>query len=96
MVIDMNKKTAKDIAFDKERMKLNKQNKELKESMKEKDETIKSLMDKISDLENMLSEKDKQIEVLLVCTKLTHEDLMVLSSLRMIMDVCEKIPSLNI
>ena len=73
----MNKKSAKDIAFERERAKLQKQKREVEEQLRDKDKTIKSLMDKISELENVIVQKDEWIERLLKYTELTKEDLKV-------------------
>lgn len=95
----MNKKSAKDIAFEKERTKLRKQKREVEEQLQDRDKTIKTLMDKISELETMINQKDEWIERLLKYTELTKEDLkmaiekdktMVESakSLKMLLDFC--------
>lgn len=71
----MNNKSAKDIAFERERMKLQRQKREAEEQIRDRDKTIKSLMDKISELENVVVQKDEWIERLLEYTELTKEDL---------------------
>lgn len=71
----MNNKSAKDIAFERERTKLQKQKREVEEQLRDRDKTIKSLMDKISELENVIVQKDEWIERLLEYTELTKEDL---------------------
>lgn len=71
----MNNKSAKDIAFERERTKLQKQKREVEEQLRDRDRTIKSLMDKISELENVIVQKDEWIERLLEYTELTKEDL---------------------
>lgn len=95
----MNKKSAKDIAFEKERAKLRKQKREVEEQLQERDKTIKSLMDKIFELETMINQKDEWIERLLKYTELTKEDLKIsiekdktmvesAKSLKMLLDFC--------
>lgn len=71
----MNNKSAKDIAFERERMKLQRQKRGAEEQIRDRDKTIKSLMDKISELENVVVQKDEWIERLLEYTELTKEDL---------------------
>lgn len=71
----MSNKSAKDIAFERERMKLQRQKREAEEQLRDKDKTIKSLMDRISELENVIIQKDEWIERLLEYTELTKEDL---------------------
>lgn len=71
----MSNKSAKDIAFERERMKLQRQKREAEEQIRDRDKTIKSLMDKISELENVIVQKDEWIERLLEYTELTREDL---------------------
>lgn len=71
----MSNKSAKDIAFERERIKLKKQKREVEEQLRDKDKTIKSLMDKISELEIIINQKDEWIERLLEYTELTKEDL---------------------
>ena len=61
----MQNKSAKDIAFERERIKLQKQKREVEEQLRDKNKTIKSLMDKISELENVIIQKDEWIERLL-------------------------------
>lgn len=73
----MKNKSAKDIAFERERTKLQKQKRELEEQLIDRDKTIKSLMDKIFELESVVSQKDEWIERLLEYTELTKEDLKV-------------------
>ena len=71
----MNNKSAKDIAFERERTKLQRQKREVEEQLRDRDKTIKSLTDKISELENVIIQKDEWIERLLEYTELTKEDL---------------------
>lgn len=71
----MNNKSAKDIAFERERTKLQRQKREVEEQLRDRDKTIKSLIDKISELENVIVQKDEWIERLLEYTELTKEDL---------------------
>lgn len=71
----MSNKSAKDIAFERERMKLQRQKREAEEQLRDRDKTIKSLMDRISELENVIVQKDEWIERLLDYTELTKEDL---------------------
>ena len=71
----MQNKSAKDIAFERERIKLQKQKREVEEQLRDKNKTIKSLMDKISELEHVIIQKDEWIERLLEYTELTKEDL---------------------
>ena len=73
----MSNKSAKDMAFERERTKILKQKRELEEHIKDKDKTIKSLMDKISELESVIRQKDEWIERLLEYTELTKEDLII-------------------
>lgn len=73
----MNKKSAKDLAFERERTKLQRQKREAEEKSREKDKTIKALTDKISELENIIAQRDEWIERLLEYTELTPEDLQV-------------------
>lgn len=71
----MNNKSAKDIAFERERTKWRKQKRELEEQLRDKDVIIRSLTDKISELEGVVGQKDEWIERLLEYTELTKEDL---------------------
>ena len=71
----MNNKSAKDIAFERERTKLQRQKREFEEKCRDKDAIIKSLTDKISELESIVGQKDEWIERLLEYTELTKEDL---------------------
>ena len=71
----MNNKSAKDIAFERERTKLRRQKRELEEQLREKNQIIKSLTDKNSELESVISQKEEWIERLLEYTELTKEDL---------------------
>ena len=71
----MQNKSAKDIAFERERMKLQRQKREVEELLRDKDKTIKSLMDRISELENVIIQKDEWIERLLEYTELSKEDI---------------------
>jgi len=71
----MSNKSAKDIAFDRERAKLKKQKREVEEQLRVRDKAIESLMDRISELENVIVQKDEWIERLLEYTELTKEDL---------------------
>lgn len=73
----MKNKSAKDIAFEKEKMKLQRQKRELEERLRDKDKTIQSLTDKVSELENIIGQKDEWIERLLEYTELSKEDLTV-------------------
>lgn len=74
----MQKKSAKDIAFERERIKMQRQKREVEEQLRDKDITIKSLSDKISELENIVRQKDEWIDRLLEYTELTKEDLKIL------------------
>lgn len=71
----MNKKSAKDIAFDKERQQLRKQKREAEEQAMAKDIIINELTEKISELEAINNQKDEWIERLLTYTELSKEDL---------------------
>ena len=71
----MNRKSAKDLAFERERTKLQRQKRELEEKLRDKDKIINSLTDKISELENIINQKDEWIERLLEYTELSKEDL---------------------
>ena len=71
----MYQKTAKDIAFDKERAKLQKQKKELQETVYAKEKMISELENKINELNILIVEKDNQIEKLLSCLNLSEEEL---------------------
>lgn len=71
----MQNKSAKDIAFERERTKLQRQKREAEEQLKDKDIAIKSLTDKISELEYIIRQKDEWIERLLEYTELTKEDI---------------------
>ena len=71
----MKTKSAKDIAFEKERQQLRKQKREAEEQAAAKDVIIKELTDRISELETINSQKDEWIERLLTYTELSKEDL---------------------
>lgn len=71
----MKNKSAKDIAFDKERAKIMKQKREAEEQVKARDKVIKELTDKVAELESVNNQKDEWIERLLTCTELSKEDL---------------------
>ena len=69
-----NNKSAKDLAFEREKLKLQKQKREVEEKLREKDITIQFLNDKILELENIIAQKDEWIERLLEFTELTPEE----------------------
>lgn len=71
----MKNKSAKDIAFEKERMKLKKQIQEFESQLIIKNKNIKYLNDKIIELEDSINQKDELIEKLLEYTELSKEDL---------------------
>lgn len=69
------KKSAKDIAFDKERTEFRKEIRELKRELSDKDIEIHQLRDLLSQKENELSEKDDWIQRLLEYMDLSEDDL---------------------
>ena len=71
----MKNKSAKDLAFEKERQQLRKQKREAEEHAAAKDITIKELTDRITELEATNNQKDEWIERLLQYTELSKEDL---------------------
>lgn len=71
----MKTKSAKDLAFEKERQQLRKQKREAEELAAAKDIIIKELNNRISELEAINSQKDEWIERLLTYTELSKEDL---------------------
>ena len=71
----MKTKSAKDLAFEKERQQLRKQKREAEELAASKDLTIKELTNKIIELEALNNQKDEWIERLLTYTELSKEDL---------------------
>ncbi len=71
----MKTKSAKDLAFEKERQQLRKQKREAEEQAAAKDVIIKELTDKVFELEVANTQKDEWIERLLAYTELSKEDL---------------------
>ena len=71
----MKTKSAKDLAFEKERQQLRKQKREAEELAAAKDIIIKELNNRISELETINSQKDEWIERLLTYTELSKEDI---------------------
>lgn len=69
------KKSAKDIAFDKERAAFRKKIRELEREISSKDSEIRQLKDLISQNDNELSEKDDWIRRLLEYMDLSEDDL---------------------
>lgn len=68
-------KTAKDLAFDKERYKYRHEIRELQREIKEKLREIEVLNRKISELEESIRQKDEWIRRLLEYTELSEEDM---------------------
>lgn len=71
----MRNKSAKEMAFEREKLKLQKQKRQLEEQLIEKNKTIKSLEDTISELQSTIVEKEDWIERLLEYTELSKEDI---------------------
>lgn len=70
-----NKKSAKDLAFDKERAKYRHEIKDLQREVKENLREVEALNQKISELEESIREKDEWINRLLEYMELTEEDI---------------------
>lgn len=70
-----NKKSAKDLAFDKERAKYRHEIADLQREVKENLREIEVLNQKIAELEESIREKDEWINRLLEYTELTEEDM---------------------
>lgn len=70
-----NNKSAKDLAFDKERAKYRHEISDLQREIKENLCEIEVLNKKISELEESIRQKDEWIERLLKYTELTEEDM---------------------
>lgn len=70
-----NKKSKKDIAFDKERAKYRHEISDLQRDIKEKFREVENLNRKISELEGSIRLKDEWIKRLLEYTELTEEDM---------------------
>lgn len=70
-----NKKSAKDLAFDKERAKYRHEIIDLQREVKENLREIEVLNQKIAELEESIREKDEWINRLLEYTELTEEDM---------------------
>lgn len=70
-----NKKSAKDLAFDKERAKYRHEIKDLQREVKENLREVEVLNQKISELEESIRKKDDWICRLLEYTELTEEDM---------------------
>lgn len=68
-------KSAKDIAFDKERAKFRQEIKNLQSELRRKDNEITRLTRLVDELEEKLSEKDEWIERLLQYTEISKEEL---------------------
>lgn len=69
------KKSAKDIAFDKERAKFRSEIRDLKQDISERDKDIRRLKEIISQKENEITEKDDYIRRLLEYMEMSEEDL---------------------
>ena len=69
------KKSAKDLAFDKEREKYNKQIRELEFKLKEKDKVICSLKEDLEKSDDKVSQLEDWINRLLEYTELSEEDM---------------------
>lgn len=69
------KKSAKDLAFDKERAKYNKQIRELESQLKEKDKIIYSLKDDLGEHKDKIMQLEDWINRLLEYTELTEDDM---------------------
>jgi predicted RNase H-like nuclease (RuvC/YqgF family) len=69
------KKSAKDLAFDKERAKYNKQIRELESQLKEKDKIIYSLKDDLEEHKDKIIQLEDWINRLLEYTELSEEDM---------------------
>lgn len=70
-----NKKSKKDLAFDKERAKYRHEIRDLQREVKENLREVEALNQKISELEESIREKDEWINRLLEYTELTEEDM---------------------
>lgn len=70
-----NKKSKKDLAFDKERAKYRHEIKDLQREVKENLREVEVLNQKIAELEESIREKDEWINRLLEYTELTEEDM---------------------
>lgn len=70
-----NNKSAKDLAFDKERAKYRHEIRDLQREVKEKLREVEVLNKKIAELEESIRQKDDWIERLLEYTELTEEDM---------------------
>lgn len=68
-------KSAKDLAFDKERAKYRHEIRDLQREVKENLREVEALNQKISELEESIREKDEWINRLLEYTELTEEDM---------------------
>lgn len=73
----MKDKSAKDIAFEKERNKYRKQINELEKKLIDSNKEIHSLKNRVSELESELNSKDDWIERLLKYTEMSKEDIKV-------------------
>lgn len=71
----MKDKSAKDIAFEKERNKYRKQINELEKKLIDSNKEIYNLKNKVSELESELNSKDDWIERLLKYTEMSKEDI---------------------
>ena len=71
----MKDKSAKDVAFEKERNKYRKQINELEKKLIDSDKEMHSLKNRVSELESELNSKDDWIERLLTYTEMSKEDI---------------------
>ena len=71
----MKDKSAKDIAFEKERNKYRKQINELEKKLIDSNKEIHILKNRVSELESELNSKDDWIERLLAYTEMSKEDI---------------------
>lgn len=71
----MEKKTAKDLAFEKERAKYRQQINELTREIQKKEKTIYNLIQKNAELEECIRQKEEWIERLLSYTELSKEEM---------------------
>lgn len=69
------KKSAKDIAFDKERAKFRSEIRTLNQTIKEKDEEIQTLKEQISSLQDTIRSNEEHIHKMLKLANMSQDDL---------------------